>query len=94
MLRNFLLARTSCISLLASSRVLASASPGVGRSGPGFEGAGVEGAGVGEIDLGGACAEGTGVGETAAGVGRPEGWLVACWSMNSSTTSASSSKLC
>ena len=68
------------------------ASTGVGRSGLG--GAGVEGAGIGEIGLGGACVEGTGVDEIGPGVGRSGRWLVGCWSMNSSTICASSSRSC
>ena len=61
MLCNFLLERTSCINFLASSRVSASPSLGVGESGADLDGAAVVVTGV----AGGSMAGGEyGVGDT------------------------------
>ena len=64
MLRNFLLERTSCINFLASSRVSASPSLGVGESGLDLDGTAVVATGVAGGSMAGA---GNGVGDTGFG---------------------------
>ena len=75
MLHNLLLERTSCINFLASSRVSASPSLGVGESGPDLDRTGVVATGVAGASMAGV---GNGVGDTGFGgtvVGRGVGRL-------------------